>query len=159
MHSHRGLKSNNRHFVTQDHSTVIGSESTLDDSTDALAPWPTVLCIDDDPEISRVLQVRLREFQVEVFRAYSGIHGYWLAVTHKPDAIITDLAMPQGTGDYVLESLKANVKTAGIPVIVLTGRRDKAMFQRMTDGGAAAILTKPVDFQELYQILSTHLAF
>ena len=93
-----------------------------------------------------------------MIRAYSGIHGYWLAVTNKPDAIITDLAMPQGTGDYRARIAQGKPKTAHIPVIVLTGKRDEALFQRLADSGAAAILTKPVDFQDLLRVLSAHLA-
>ncbi|HEX3997926.1 MAG TPA: response regulator [Pirellulales bacterium] len=141
-----------------DQATFAAVEPSHEPIGKQFVPSPTLLCIDDDPEISRAIQLHLRSFGVEVIRAYSGIHGYWLAVTNKPDAIITDLGMPQGRGEYVLESLKANSKTAHIPVIVLTGERNAALARRLTDIGAAAILKKPVEFQELLRILTTHLA-
>lgn len=141
-----------------DRTTFVSADPALDRTPKGATPSPTVLCIDDDPEISRVIQLHLRSFGVEVCRAYSGIHGYWLAVTNRPDAIITDLGMPQGRGEYVLESLKANSKTAHIPVIVLTGERNAALFRHLTENGAAAILTKPIEFQQLLQVLSAHLA-
>jgi DNA-binding response OmpR family regulator len=119
--------------------------------------WPTVLCIDDDPEISHILQLRLREFRIDVIRAYSGTQGLWLALNSHPEAIITDLAMPHGTGDFVLKSLKSNPKTAQIPVIVFTGRQNEGLYRRLENAGAAAILAKPVNFQQILDALSVHI--
>jgi DNA-binding response OmpR family regulator len=118
-----------------------------------------VLCIDDDPEISGILQMRLRQHRIGVIRAFSGMQGCWLALQSQPQAIITDLAMPQGTGDYVLRTLKENPRTAHIPVIIFTGRGDEALHRRMQDAGAAAVLSKPVSFQQIQNVLSRYIEF
>jgi DNA-binding response OmpR family regulator len=118
---------------------------------------PKVLCIDDDPDISRAIQLRLGNFEVEVKRAFFGTHGLWLAVTEKPDVIITDLRMPQGAGEYLLECLKRNAETADIPVIVLTGKHDENLPGQIYRLGAAKFLKKPLAFDELVQELRRHI--
>ncbi len=52
---------------------------------------PLMLCVDDDPEISQAIALRLRNYQVNVLRAFYGAQGMWLAVTEKPDFVITDV--------------------------------------------------------------------
>ena len=126
------------------------------DAEQRTAP-PTVLCIDDDPEISRVIQLRLSNFEVQVERAFFGMQGQWLAVTEKPDVIITDLRMPQGEGEDVLECLKRNTDTAHIPVIVLTGQPGEHLPGRLRSLGAAGFLRKPLHFDDLLAELSRHI--
>ena len=58
---------------------------------------PTVLCIDDDPHVSEVIQDWLEAYEVKLLKAFFGTQGIWMAVTQKPDVIITDLRMPKGT--------------------------------------------------------------
>jgi response regulator RpfG family c-di-GMP phosphodiesterase len=110
---------------------------------------PKILCIDDDPAICRSLQIQLQNYAVQVFTASFGSHGYWEALVHQPDVIITDLRMPQGSGDYVVECLKRNPRTRDIPIIVLTGRRDPALERYLRGLGIAKYLVKPVPFDEL----------
>ncbi|MEO2048632.1 MAG: response regulator [Pirellulales bacterium] len=118
---------------------------------------PKVLCIDDDPEISRIIQLRLSEFEVEVERAFCGMQGHWLAVTSNPDVIITDLRMPQGEGEYILECLKRNAETFHIPVIVLTGKSGNDLSGQLKSLGAAGFLRKPFHFDELFNELSQYI--
>ena len=120
-------------------------------------PTPKVLCIDDDPDVSRAIQLRLDNFEVEVIPAFFGTQGLGLAVTEKPDVIITDLKMPQGGGEYLLECLKCNAKTVDIPVIVLTGKSDENLPARMYRLGAAKLLKKPIAFDELVQELRRYI--
>lgn len=121
----------------------------------------TVLVIDDDPDISKTLQVRLAPFGVRTLRAFNGMQGLWLALKEHPAVIITDYAMPDGQGDYVLRRLAEHAVTARIPVIVLTGRAhhghpDSPLASQMADLGAAAFLTKPLDFDALLHELRKH---
>jgi len=111
--------------------------------------WPTILCIDDDPQITEAIRRRLSQFEVEVTCAYHGMHGFWLAMTVRPDLIITDLRMPQGSGEYVIECLRNNTDTRSIPVIVLTGRRESEIEQNMRRLGVHTVLTKPAPFDKL----------
>ena len=117
---------------------------------------PTVLCIDDDPDISRTIELRLANYDVEVLRNFTGTQGIWQAVQSKPDLIITDLRMPQGDGEYLLECLKQNQSTAGIPVMVLSGKREQAAEKHALRLGAAGFLRKPVHFHELIDEIKKH---
>ncbi len=113
----------------------------------------TVLCIDDDPDISHALSIRLGNYNVQVLRAFHGMHGFWLAMTEVPDLIITDIRMPQGEGDYVVECLRNNASTCHIPVVVLTGRNEPGLERRMRNLGVIDFLIKPVDFDDLRERL------
>lgn len=118
---------------------------------------PCVLCIDDDPGVTTAIEARLNEFDVTVTTAYFGSQGIWQAVCDPPDVIITDLRMPNGGGDYVVECLKGREETARIPVIVLTGQRDPEMKRWMMALGARGYLQKPINPTRLVQCLSRHI--
>ena len=117
------------------------------------ATWPTILCIDDDPQIPEAVALRLNQYQVNVLYAYYGMHGFWLAMTNRPDLIITDLKMPQGSGDYVVDCLRHNSDTRDIPVIVLTGQRDAQLESRVRRLEVDEFLTKPVLFDKLREAM------
>ena len=112
-----------------------------------------VLCIDDDPDISRIIQMRLIPFGVDVQRAFRGMQGFWSAIDMRPDVIISDMIMPDGEGNYILSRIRANPLTKHTPVIVLTGKRDVAMGRQMLALGANAYLFKPINLTELFDHL------
>jgi CheY-like chemotaxis protein len=118
-------------------------------SAKSLARLPKILCIDDDPAICRSLQIQLQNYAVQVFTSSFGSQGYWEALVHQPDVIITDLRMPQGSGEYVVECLKRNPGTRDIPIIVLTGRRDQGLQRYLRGLGIAQYLVKPLAFEDL----------
>ena len=111
------------------------------------------LCIDDDPQISETIALRLNQYEVNVLRAFHGMHGFWLAMTNRPDLIITDMKMPQGAGEYVVDCLRHNSDTRDIPVIVLTGQRDPQLESRMRQLGVDEFFTKPVHFEQLREAI------
>jgi DNA-binding response OmpR family regulator len=114
---------------------------------------PTILCIDDDPEVSGAIERRLSKYDVHLIRAFHGMHGYAEALAHKPDVIVMDLRMPSGDGATILECLRRNQQTAAIPVIVLTGVRDRRLKHRLLNLGADAFLCKPLPLDELTHTL------
>jgi CheY-like chemotaxis protein len=118
---------------------------------------PVVLCIDDDPQVSDVIRDRLDIYDVKLLSAYDGMQGFWLAVTHKPDVIITDLRMPMGDGATIIESLKRNAKTASIPIIVLTAKYESGIRRHMEKIGAASFLSKPIFFNDLLEELRRYI--
>jgi two-component system, OmpR family, response regulator RpaA len=113
------------------------------------ADWPTILCIDDDPQIPESISLRLNQYEVNVISACHGMHGFWLAMTNRPRLVITDVNMPQGAGDHVVDCLRNNSDTREIPIIVLTGQRDPQLEARMRHSGADEYLIKPVHFDKL----------
>lgn len=118
-------------------------------------PW--ILCIDDDSDMARGIELRLREHGVAVRRALAGMEGYRRAFTEPAQAIVLDFEMPNGNGDYVLRRLKENPVTRDIPVIVLTGRREKSIERTMFNLGAAAFLNKPYLWTSLWSELRRYL--
>jgi response regulator RpfG family c-di-GMP phosphodiesterase len=118
---------------------------------------PTLLCIDDDPQIIEAIRLRLRNYDVNVVCGYHGTQGFWLAMTERPDLIITDLRMPQGQGDYIVECLRNNSDTRHIPVIVLTGQRGPEVVQKVRQLDVQAFFTKPVLFEQLLAVIKEHI--
>lgn len=118
---------------------------------------PRVLCIDDDPDILNTLKLRLRNYDVEVLEATHGMHGLWLAAHEDLDVIVTDLRMPQGEGEHVLECLKRNPETTNIPVIVLSGKPGSDLDGRLRLLGAATFVRKPIHFSELLRVLGEYI--
>lgn len=126
--------------------------------TEQAATGPTVLIIDDDPDVSKALKLRLRQYGIEVLRAFNGMQGYWTALKSLPDVVICDFNMPEGCGNYVLGRLKDHSLTRNIPVVFITGRtidgrRDFGLERDLISLGAVKFMTKPVDFNELLSTL------
>ena len=117
----------------------------------------TVLCIDDDPDVSKSLQIRLAGYGVDVLRAFNGMQGYWTAVAQVPDVIICDMSMPEGDGNYIFGRLKSHPLTENIPVIVLTGQGNPALKRTMLSFGLDAFLNKPLVFDDLLRELRAFL--
>jgi CheY-like chemotaxis protein len=130
----------------------------------APAALPKVLFVDDDPDMRRVMQIRLRACGVDVYTASTAMQALWIAMKETPDVIITDYNMPEGSGQYLIGRLKGVPLLKDIPVIVLTGEsgrtsRDFALERRfLGEYGAAAFLSKPVDLDILLGALSEHIA-
>jgi DNA-binding response OmpR family regulator len=124
-----------------------------DDLPEQAVHRPWVLCVDDDHDFATTLKLRLEHHGVDVLHAYAGMEGYRCAFTHEARAIILDQEMPDGDGEYLLRRLKESPVTEDIPVIVLTGRKDQALARRMYNLGATRFLTKPVDWDDLWEEL------
>lgn len=128
------------------------------------AARPKVLFVDDDPDMRRVMQIRLRACGVDVQTASTAMQALWIAMKDIPDVIITDYHMPEGSGQYLLGRLRGTPLLKDIPVIMLTGARigndrDFALERRfLGEYGAAAFLSKPVDLDVLLNALSEHIA-
>lgn len=85
--------------------------------------YPKVLVVDDHPPARLLLRRVLQGLgEYEVIEAANGFEGLEKALTERPDLLILDLMMPEMDGFAVLEALKNNPNTAGIPVIVVTAK-------------------------------------
>ena len=91
-----------------------------------------------------------------VVRAFDGADGYAAAFAYPADVVLLDFEMPHARGDDVLRRLKDHALTKDIPVVVVTGRRDKALERKMIGLGAAAYFQKPVDMAALFAALGRH---
>jgi CheY-like chemotaxis protein len=117
----------------------------------------TILIADDDPDLRLALQLRLSVNHYFVVHASDGRSAIARARDSNPDLILLDLGMPAGDGFSVIDLLKANAKTASIPIVVLTGRDRRGNVNPALDGGARAFLQKPVENSRLLGVIQREL--
>jgi DNA-binding response OmpR family regulator len=109
----------------------------------------TILVIDDDPVIQKLLSVN---FELEGFRvvaASDGPDGIQRATANPPALILLDVMMPRMDGVEVVRRLKADEKTANIPVILLSAKAQSGDITSGLEAGADDYVTKPFDPLEL----------
>lgn len=117
-----------------------------------------ILLADDNLEIRRLFALGLGQSGYDTVEAATGCEAVVKARATLPDLIVMDLAMPGGTGDEAIMSLKADPVTQDIPVIVLTALLGGPLVDRAIAAGAAEILHKPVSFKWLELLLQRHLS-
>lgn len=103
-----------------------------------------VLHIEDQPDVQTLLRLTLqatKHFKVD--GAATGEAGLALAQDLRPDVILLDYTLPDMTGDQILEKLRAERATAGIPVVMLTALTDTIDVQRCRALGALDVIVKP----------------
>jgi DNA-binding response OmpR family regulator len=81
-----------------------------------------ILCIEDEPEMIDLIRLILGRRGFEVKGANGGVQGLDMIRKEKPDLILLDLMMPDMDGWEVYQQIKADEKTRGIPVIVVTAK-------------------------------------
>jgi putative two-component system response regulator len=119
---------------------------------------PRVLVVDDTPENLQLMHALLRE-RYRVLLANGGVAALRLArLEPRPDLILLDIMMPELDGYAVCEALKADPKTAPIPVIFLTARSQVADEERGFRSGCVDYITKPISPPTLLARVANHLA-
>ncbi len=118
----------------------------------------SVLVVDDDPVILRLLQVNFELEGIEVDIAVDGDEGLKKARSAPPDLVISDIMMPKVNGLELLEALRSSPDTAALPIILLSAKAQVADVQRGLELGADDYITKPFDPLELidrvYKVLA-----
>ena len=108
-------------------------------------PSPTVLVVEDDPVILRLLEVNFELEGFGVVLAHDGVEGVELARADKPDIIVSDIMMPRMSGIELVEALKADEATASIPIILLSAKAQTSDLKSGMDAGADDYVTKPFE--------------
>jgi two-component system, OmpR family, response regulator len=105
-----------------------------------------VLIIDDEADIRRVARLSLARIGgMDVSDAASGMEGTEKAAAEQPDAILLDVMMPGLDGPATLHALRADPRTAGIPVVFLTAKAMPDEVARLLAMGVRGVLNKPFD--------------
>ncbi len=107
---------------------------------------PSILVIDDEPQILRALKTILTSKQFRVTTASRGEEGLTLAATQQPDLIILDLSLPDMSGIEVCSRIREWSK---VPIIILSVRDLENDKVTVLDRGADDYLTKPFGIEEL----------
>lgn len=110
-----------------------------------------VLVIEDDAPLRRMITRFLGAAGYDICEAADGAAGLAIAREQRPDLVLLDLMMPGLDGWQVLQRLKGEAETAGLPVIVLTASVGASLSERALRLGAARYLVKPLDTRILVQ--------
>ena len=110
----------------------------------------TLLSIDDDPNISFILDSLLKTRGYDVVSALDGREGLARAIDLKPDLITLDISMPEMDGWQVLKELKRLEEVKDIPVVILSIFDEKKLGY---DLGAFDYLLKPFEIEDMYSIM------
>ena len=104
----------------------------------------TVLLADDHEDNRIALQLMLERDGYRTLGARNGREAVELAREHRPDLIVMDLAMPVLDGRVATRALKADARTRGIPVVMLTAMALSVDRERLQEEGFSGVLFKPV---------------
>lgn len=109
-------------------------------------PSPTVVVIEDEPQIRRFVRTALEAEGWLVHEADTAKKGLTEAGTRKPDLLVLDLGLPDGNGLDLIRDVRG---WSAVPIIVLSARSDEADKIAALDAGADDYLTKPFGVGEL----------
>ena len=115
---------------------------------------PVVLIADDDEDILSLLALRLGHRGYHTITARNGRDALELALRLRPAAAVLDWMMPVMEGSDVCKRLKHDVRTARMPVILLTARASERDVRTGFEHGADEYLTKPFAIEELDGVLA-----
>jgi two-component system, cell cycle response regulator DivK len=118
---------------------------------------PTVLLVDDRPELLALHGACLHKHGYRVLVAEDGLTGLEYARTHQPGVIVLDHSMPGRTGIDVARDLKRDPETAHIPVLLMTAHSYGAVGAAARAAGCDAFLPKPVDPSRLLREVMVHM--
>lgn len=106
----------------------------------------TILVVDDEPQIRRVVKHALESDGTRVLEAASAREGIDVAASERPDLIVLDLGLPDGSGEEVCREIR---RWSPAPILVLSARHSDAEKVAMFDAGSDDYVTKPFSSAEL----------
>jgi DNA-binding response OmpR family regulator len=108
-------------------------------------PDSTILVVDDDPVILKLLEVNFEMEGFTVLVAHDGEEGIEVARNDRPDIIVSDIMMPKRSGLELVAELKGDPDTSDIPIILLSAKAQNADVRSGLDSGADEYVTKPFE--------------
>lgn len=122
--------------------TQLEERRALEEGGEPSAAAESVLVVDDDPVVARLYSLYLRGRGFEVGSASDGEQAMALALERRFDLVITDLAMPQLDGWGLIQRLRENARTRGVPILLLSAADALRDSLRSEGVGASAYLPK-----------------
>jgi CheY-like chemotaxis protein len=112
-----------------------------------------VLVVDDEEEVREVIADILQLNGATVSSARSGQEAVGLLGPRVPNVIVTDIAMVNGDGFWLLSEVRKRMLLA-VPVIAISGHMDGGEQERLLAAGFDFLLAKPMQFNDLVQIVA-----
>ncbi|MFN0149909.1 MAG: response regulator [bacterium] len=125
--------------------------SSLSDSSNGAAQKAkqTILVVDDEANLRKILKFHLEASGYRVLTAEDGMEGIEVAKREQPTLVLLDLMMPKMSGSDVVRELKVEPTTRFIPVIILTAKTGNEEKIRQLENGAQDYITKPFSLSEV----------
>lgn len=116
-----------------------------------------VLMVDDVPLNLLVVTKMLSRFDFRIRTASNGVEALQKVDEEKPDLILLDILMPEMDGFEALTRLRANPKTTGIRIVLLSALNSTADIVKGFNLGANDFITKPIIMEKLISCVSDQL--
>ncbi|MGR6616509.1 MULTISPECIES: EAL domain-containing response regulator [Pseudomonas] len=110
----------------------------------------TLLIVDDEPQVRKLLETLLQHEGYQTLSAGTGEEALLRVAEQPPDLILLDIMMPGMDGYEVANQLKGNPATATIPIIMLSALSESSARLSGLETGAEEFISKPVDRVELW---------
>ena len=115
-----------------------------------------VLIVEDEDAVRELEKFILEQHGYDVMEARDGLEGLAKAEFRKPDLILLDLMMPDVSGGRMYEEMQEHPATAGIPIVVVTGKPDAhEIFD--AELGAEDVIMKPFEAEKLMARIRHHI--
>jgi two-component system cell cycle response regulator DivK len=113
----------------------------------------TILNVEDNEYSLKIIRQLLNRTSYRLIEAVDGEQGVTMAYNELPDLILMDIQLPKLSGLEATRQLRADPKTAHIPIIVITSFALSGDSEKAKDAGASAYLAKPYSPRELLQMI------
>jgi two-component system cell cycle response regulator DivK len=117
-----------------------------------------ILVVEDNGKNMKLFRDVLRATGYDVLEATTGRRAIELAVERAPDLLLMDIQLPDLDGLEALGFLRADTRTAAIPVLALTAQAMRGDRERFLAAGFDGYLPKPVDIVDLVATVKRHCA-
>ncbi|MDM8559696.1 two-component regulator propeller domain-containing protein [Candidatus Parabeggiatoa sp. HSG14] len=119
---------------------------------------PTILVVDDQPESRIILVDLLSSIGFKTMEASNGCEGLAKAIEFQPNAIITDLIMPEMDGFELTRQIRQLSSLKDTVIIVTSASVFEKKYHNNLVAGSHAFLSKPIRTEEIFELLQQHLA-
>jgi signal transduction histidine kinase len=130
--------------VLEDVAPISQPEAEPEGSPDR----PLVLVVEDNREMNRFIAETLSD-RYRIASAFDGGQGLQRAVELRPDLIVSDVMMPEVTGEALVREVRQRPEFDGTPILLLSARADDEIRLRLLSEGVQDYLTKPFSAEEL----------
>ncbi len=113
-----------------------------------------VLVVDDEPEITDIVETFLTEAGYTVSVENHSRQAIAKAIQFKPDVVILDIMMPELDGYAICQEIKQDPKLANVPIIFLTGKDRNDDMGRSFKAGGDMFIKKPFSCERLLEIVN-----
>ena len=115
-----------------------------------------VLVVEDNEKNMKLFRDVLQASGYRLLEATTGEQAMALAADHQPNLVLMDIQLPDIDGVEALGRLRADARTASIPVVALTAQAMHGDRERFLDAGFDAYISKPVDVLEFVKTVKQH---